>query len=128
MRKKTILALAVIGCAGMVSHAALRLPGPAGAGGAKVFVGEIWDGSCATTANHASMASVVGADPKDPAQCTRMCVEAGAKYVLLVDAAKQIAYELDDQQKPKEFAGKKVKITGRLKGDVLLVSTIEALQ
>lgn len=129
MRKKTILGLAMLACAGVVSPVVSASPGPArGRSGAKVFLGEIWDSACATAANHASMASVVGADPKNAAQCTRMCVEAGAKYVLLVDHSDQITYELDDQEKAKEFAGKKVKITGRLKGEVLLVSTIQALQ
>ncbi len=35
----------------------------------------------------------------------------GGKYVLYDGATKTI-YELDDQQKPADFAGKKVKITG----------------
>lgn len=117
-------AITIIACAALVSLTGSRLPG-AGKRGAKVFVGEIWDDACASTANHASMASDVGADPKNHAQCTRLCVKNGAKYALLVDAAKQISYELDDQQKPKEFAGRKVKITGKLKGEVLYVEKIE---
>lgn len=124
--KKTILGLAVL-TAAWVSAAGPRVPGEAGAKrGSNIFVGEIWDAACATTANHESMASVMGADPKNHAQCTRLCVEGGAKFVLLVDVAKHVSYELDDQQKPKEFSGKKVKITGKLKGEILHVETIEA--
>lgn len=125
--KKAIMTFAVFACAAMISLTGSRLASAAGGkSGSKVFVGEIWDSACASTANHASMASVVGADPKNHAQCTRLCVENGAKYELLADAAKLISYELDDQEKPREFAGKKVKITGKLKGEILHVEKIEA--
>jgi uncharacterized protein DUF5818 len=123
--KKAVMTFAILACAALISLAGSPLLGAAKRG-YKVFVGEIWDSACASTANHASMASVVGADPKNHAQCTRLCVENGAKYELLVDADKQISYELDDQQRPKEFSGKKVKITGKLKGEILHVEKIEA--
>ena len=35
----------------------------------------------------------------------------GGKFVLY-DAAKKATYMLDDQEKPEEFAGQKVKVTG----------------
>jgi hypothetical protein len=35
----------------------------------------------------------------------------GGKFVLY-DAATKATYMLDDQEKPKEFAGQKVKVTG----------------
>jgi len=35
----------------------------------------------------------------------------GEKYVLF-DAAKKTTYELDDQEKPVDFAGQKVKVKG----------------
>ncbi len=125
--KKGIISFAVLAYAAVVPIMGPRSSAPAGKkGGSKVFVGEIWDGACASGAKHASMASVVGADPKNAAQCTRLCVQNGAKYVLLADPAKLISYELDDQDKPKEFAGKKVRITGRLKGEILHVEKIEA--
>jgi len=53
-------------------------------------------------------------DPNDPMakkMCTQKCVQMGGKYVLY-DAAKKAVYQLDDQDKAKEFAGQKVKITG----------------
>jgi uncharacterized protein YhbP (UPF0306 family) len=37
----------------------------------------------------------------------------GSKYILF-DAAKKTVYQLDDQQKPAEFAGQKVIVTGTL--------------
>ena len=37
----------------------------------------------------------------------------GGKYVLF-NAASKTFYELDDQAKPEEFAGKNVKVTGTL--------------
>ncbi len=37
--------------------------------------------------------------------------ENGGKFVLY-DSAKKATYQLDDQEKPKEFARQKVKVTG----------------
>ena len=45
--------------------------------------------------------------------CTAKCVKAGGKYVLYNAAAKKV-YALDDQTKPEQFAGQKVKVTGTL--------------
>ena len=47
----------------------------------------------------------------DKGACVKACVKMGSKYVLFNAASKTI-YELDDQTKPEEFAGKEVKITG----------------
>ena len=49
--------------------------------------------------------------PDDSKMCTLKCVEMGGKFVLY-NAAKEAIYMLDDQEKPKEFAGQKVKVTG----------------
>jgi hypothetical protein len=35
-------------------------------------------------------------------------------------------YQLSDQEKPKQFSGAKVKVTGTLKDDTIEVSSIEA--
>jgi Protein of unknown function (DUF5818) len=45
--------------------------------------------------------------------CTAKCIKAGGKYVLYDAAAKKV-YALDDQTKPEQFAGQKVKVTGSL--------------
>lgn len=50
------------------------------------------------------------------------------KQILLVDTAHKKVYQLSDQEKPKEFAGQKVKVTGTLSGETIQVSTIEGAQ
>ena len=84
---------------------------------ARNFTGEIMDSQCAATGSHASMLKMSGMGDKDPndpmakKMCTQKCVQMGGKYVLY-DAAKKAVHQLDDQDKAKEFAGQKVKITG----------------
>ena len=73
------------------------------------FSGEIMDSQCAKGGGHESMFKKEGTD--DPKACTLACVKAGGKFVLF-DAATKTMYELDDQQKPAQFAQKKVKVTG----------------
>ena len=48
---------------------------------------------------------------KDAKECTDKCVQAGSKYVLYNSATKR-THQLDDQDKPKELSGQKVKVTG----------------
>jgi copper(I)-binding protein len=80
------------------------------------FTGEVYDSQCAKNGSHAMMLAKEGMagkenDPMGRAMCTKNCVKMGGKYVLF-DAAKKTVYELDDQTKPAEFAGQKVKVTG----------------
>jgi uncharacterized protein DUF5818 len=84
----------------------------------KTFTGEIFDSQCAKMGSHEMMVkkempdkASMANDPMVKAMCTKNCVKMGGKYVLY-DAAKKAVYELDDQQKPEQFAGKKVKVTG----------------
>ncbi len=82
----------------------------------KTFTGEIYDSQCAKNGSHAMMLAKEGMagkenDPMARTMCTKNCVKMGGKYVLF-DAAKKTTYELDDQQKPVDFAGQKVKVTG----------------
>ena len=76
----------------------------------RTFTGEIFDSQCAMNNSHAPMEKMhkMGNDSK---MCTQECVKMGGKYVLQ-NTAKKITYQLDDQDKPKEFAGQKVKVTG----------------
>jgi hypothetical protein len=78
----------------------------------KTYTGEIMDSACAKSGSHAAM---MKNDPsiKTSKDCTTGCVAHGAKYVLY-DDAKKTAYELDNQQKPADFAGQKVVVTGTL--------------
>lgn len=83
----------------------------------QTFSGEIYDSQCAKEGSHAKMLAKEGMagkenDPMARAMCTKNCVtKMGGKYVLF-NAAKKTVYELDDQQKPADFAGKNVKVTG----------------
>jgi hypothetical protein len=65
---------------------------------------------------------MAGMDEKD---CTLMCVKNG-KFVL-ADRDHKVVYQLDraGQEKAREFAGQKVKITGRITGKTIRVTTIE---
>jgi type 1 fimbria pilin len=78
----------------------------------RTFSGEIMDSSCAKMDSHDAMMKS-HPDIKDAKRCTLGCVKGGAKFVLY-DATSKTVYELDDQQKPMQFAGDKVKVTGTL--------------
>lgn len=80
------------------------------AGKARTFTGEIWDSDCAKMGSHEQMMKGEGA--KDAKECTLNCVEKmGSKFVLY-DKAKKATYELSDQDKAKEYAGQRVRVTG----------------
>ena len=108
MKKLTYLGLALFLAAGM------SIAAPKNAGKGKTFVGDISDKMCG--AKHG-----MGGSAQD---CTLKCVEGGSKFVLSTPKGK--IYDLSDQDKPKEFAGQKVKVTGTLDGDSIQVTTIEA--
>lgn len=76
----------------------------------RTFTGEIMDNMCAAAGSHKGMEDMfhIGSDP---VKCTLECVAKGGKFVLY-DAKTKKIYQLDDQNKPKEFAGKSVKVTG----------------
>ena len=82
------------------------------------YSGEIMDSQCVKNGSHDAMlkkegmAKMIG-DPKAGQMCTANCVKMGGKYVLY-NAAKKTVYQLDDQQKPEQFAGQKVTVTGTL--------------
>ena len=84
----------------------------------QTFTGEVFDSQCAKEGSHEMMVkknmpdkASMANDPMVKEMCTKKCVGMGGKYVLY-NAAKKTTYELDDQQKPADFAGKKVKVTG----------------
>ncbi len=95
-------------------------------GKTETFLGEIYDGPCAKAGSHSPMDEMMDAKG-DPTKCTLECVKVGAKFVLF-DSAKKAIYQLDDQQKPKDFAGQKVKVTGTYDAatKTIHVETIEA--
>jgi hypothetical protein len=46
--------------------------------------------------------------------------------LVLKDSTTNMSYQLDDQDKAKQFEGKQVKVTGKLEGKVIHVENIEA--
>jgi hypothetical protein len=79
----------------------------------RTFTGEIMDNFCITAGSHKSMYTGKG-DPNSPGarrQCTLKCVAMGGKFVLYNQATKT-TYQVDDQQKPRPFAGDEVRIIG----------------
>ena len=107
MRKSAVAAVAAV----MLFGAGIALAKD------QTFTGEIFDSQCAKNSSHAMMLKKEGMGDKDPndpmvkGMCTKNCVKMGGKYVLF-DAAKKTVYELDDQQKPEQFAGQNVKVKG----------------
>src|SRR2546428_9311635 len=63
----------------------------------------------------------------DDKSCTLACVKGGSKFVL-ADRDHKVVYRLDNtgQEKAREFAGQKVKVTGRVTGKTIKVTSIEA--
>jgi hypothetical protein len=91
-----------------VPVAATPVPAPA----TETYTGEIMDAACAAMGSHEAMEQAEGG-AKNGRDCTLKCVAGGSKFVLY-DAATRTVYQLDDQTKPKNFAGQKVKLTGTL--------------
>ena len=107
----------------LLCAALLAQSGPVGAPRPRVFVGSITDTECG--ADHAPMIGR-GKMGKTTGSCTRGCVAKGATYGF-VDSRRRL-YQLDDQEKPADFAGKKVRLTGRKRGDTIFVEKIEAAE
>jgi len=73
----------------------------------RIFSGEIMDSLCAQEGSHEITARTI----KNSRECTIGCVEAGAKYVLYNERLRG-AFQLDNQQKLREFAGETVLVVG----------------
>lgn len=73
----------------------------------RIFVGEIMDSVCAHEGSHAIAARNIETER----DCTIGCVEAGAKYVLYNERGRA-TFQLDNQQRPREFAGERVVVVG----------------
>ena len=91
---------------GFLAIGALSMAVLSAAQGKQTFTGKITDDEC-PTANHEAMQM----GPTD-AECTLACVEVHGASLVLYDG--EHAYRLSDQEKPKQFAGQKVTITGTL--------------
>ena len=92
---------------------------------AQTFSGEIMDDLCAKYKSHDKMMQQMKSMTKDPATCTKKCIQLGAHYVLY-DRQKDAIYKLDSPQKAEPFAGKAVRISGTLEKNKIKIATIEA--
>jgi hypothetical protein len=110
---KRFFGVLLIGCAGVVQASS----GPARAQQQNnqpiAYTGEITDSACAASGSHAAMMSKEGI--KGSKECVLQCVKDGSKFVLYIPTTKTV-YNLDDQDKPQDYAGEKVTIVGTYDG------------
>ena len=81
----------------------------------------VMDAACAKAGSHDAMMKKEGA--KDAKECTLTCAKMGSKLVLYDSATKKV-YQLDNQDKAKDFAGQHVTVKGDLKGKTIKVEEI----
>ena len=110
-----ILAALSLNTASLLATTGVNQKTKAKTAAAKTVIGYISDSSC-------GLQHMGGMDDKD---CTLMCAKNG-KFIL-ADRDHKVVYQLDrtGQEKAREFAGQKVKITGRIAGKTIRVTAIE---
>lgn len=117
MRKMTLGLLAFVLTAGIPIAASAQAGSAATDQGAstmamgksRTYKGEIMDAACAKMGSHDAMMKKEGTtSAKD---CSDKCVQAGSKYVLYSKTTKR-TYQLDDQDKAKQFSGQEVTVKG----------------
>jgi|SRR5215469_6196855 len=114
-----LIALLVSGCLA-TAHA-----GQSAGDALQTFTGEIMDDLCAKNKSHEQMMEQMKSMSRDPAVCTRKCVELGAHYVLY-DRQKDVVYKIDNPEKAEPFAGKVVRVSGTLQKNKIKIATISA--
>jgi hypothetical protein len=77
------------------------------------YTGEIMDSKCAEQGSHNQVMTKEGI--KTAKDCTLWCIKDSSKFVLYT-ADPKTYYNLDDQDKPQEYAGEKVTIVGTYDG------------
>jgi hypothetical protein len=87
----------------------------------QTWTGKISDSNCKekhAAAEHAGK-------PMTDAECTRMCIKKGAKYVFVSDGK---VYQLANQHSKTiaSHAGQEVQLTGEMKGDTITATKIVA--
>jgi hypothetical protein len=90
----------------------------------QTFSGEIMDDLCAKDKTHSKMMEEMKSMGNDPAECSKKCVELGAKYVLY-DRQKDTVYGIEDQDKAEPFAGRRVRISGTFDKKKIKIEKIE---
>ncbi len=83
------------------------------------------DSLCAKDGSHEQMMHDMKSMGRDKDTCSVKCIELGSKYVLF-DPEKRTVYQLDDQEKAGELAGRKVRVSGSLQKSKIKVVRIEA--
>ena len=116
----TVLGVLAIACCAL----ALPVCGGMPKADTKSFTGEIMDDMCAKSGSHQEMQKMMKSMGNDAKTCTVECVKLGGKYVLY-DSTSKTSYQLDPQDKAKDFAGQKVKVTGTQEGGTIHVKSIE---
>ncbi len=87
------------------------------------YLATITDTECGPS--HARMLATGKMGTTDP-ECSVACVNRGATYGAIVRVGGRPKFlQLDDQERPAPFAGKRVRIWGRIDGDTLFVDHIE---
>jgi len=114
--KLSFVSLLLAGCLGLVQS---------GQAQSQTFSGEIMDDLCAKDKTHEGMMDQMKSMGRDPAVCTKKCVELGAHYVLY-DHKKDVVYKIDNPDKAEPFAGKQVRISGTVQKNKIKIDTIEA--
>jgi hypothetical protein len=111
------LALIVLGAASIAPLSGMGQDSNNNSAQETAIVGFISDSMCGLT--HMSGMG-------DDRSCTLECVKGGSKFVL-ADRDNKRVYRLDNtgQKKAREFAGQKVKVTGRVSGKNIRVTNIE---
>ncbi len=86
-------------------------------GSQKTLTGVVSDTMCGATHMDKS---------KSAAECTRMCVQQGQKYAIVVGGK---VYALNGhEQDLDKLAGQRVKVTGKLSGDTVSVSSVTVVK
>lgn len=92
----------------------------------KTFTGEVTDTFCAKSGSHEGMMAKMLGMGHDSETCTKKCTEIGAQYVLY-DKAHNAVYKIENQAKIGAFAGRRVRVTGKLEGDTIDVTNVQAV-
>lgn len=113
-----VMAMLVVTAASFVSLSGIARSSNETSAAETTVIGYISDGMC-------GMKHMSGMG--DDKSCTLACVKQGSKFVL-ADRDHKRVYQLDKtgQEKARDFAGQKVKVTGTLNGKTIRVTAIEA--
>lgn len=92
----------------------------------QTIVGEVTDTMCAPSKSHSGMMAKMPNMGRDASSCAQECTKIGAKYVLLDNQTGKV-YEVDDQSRIAQFAGRRVRVTGTLTAGRIRVANINVL-